>query len=108
MLKILIIFAVTIVLSLLICFLFFALTKKDTKKISDNLFFGLIYPVVYPVVIIFVFSCWLFHENKKQFNQEPPKIIQTISQPQVDTTITIIENVRDTSYTYYFFNYFVD
>lgn len=104
MLKILIIFAVTVIISLLICFLFFALTKKDTKKISDNFFFGFIYPVV----IVFAFSCWLLHENKKQFNQELPKIIQTISQPQVDTTITIIENVRDTSYTYYFFNYFVD
>ena len=37
-----------------------------------------------------------------------PVVVETISEPQIDTTVTIIGGARDTSYTYTFYNEIVD
>lgn len=37
-----------------------------------------------------------------------PVVVETISEPQIDTTITILDNVSDTSYTYTFFNTIIE
>ena len=33
-----------------------------------------------------------------------PVVVETISEPQIDTTITTVNGVRDTTYTYTFYN----
>lgn len=62
---------------------------------------------IIPIGVYCAFSVILM-VNVFKMENSTPKVVETISQPQIDTTITIINGFADTTYTYTFPNFFVD
>ena len=91
---------VAIVFLTLITFLLGAVDKKKGEGIKRwhiNAFSFLCF-------LVFVYFIIMLGRS----NDKLPVVVETISQPQIDTTITIIDGIKDTTYIYTFPNIVVE
>lgn len=83
--------------------------RKKRRRINWLLFTGetLIILTAFVFLIIAVFRCGEEQGAKKALT-DVPIVIETVSDPEIDTTITHFPGKTDTSFTYIFYNVFVE
>ena len=81
-------------------------SNKDNQHVKQRSK-SLLTDAIIPIVVYCAFSVILI-VNTFKMEYSTPKVVEPISQPQIDTTIVIIDGVADTTYTYTFPNFFVD